>query len=315
MSESSITYNLNQLLVKAMMEKKPLVVVEGADDRPFYLRLIEDKGKKATVIASELIKKSNNSYYTPGCTGVIEIVKNLQGSFQKNPLSQNFFLGIIDSDYRKFTEEKLKLIGLFVLKYYSYESHFVTNHSVKQLIAYTTRVGMQDITEEITANIMEDADKIKNDMYLVGLEMLKEKLDPSKEKLFQKDTKPEALYQKGRDNDVALIDRVREKETELLQFAESKNITYKDIFSVVKGKYLLYAFVKSIYEQIGKLQILCRKSIIEQCDYCQNKKSELCIWKVKNQLKRSEYNNVMIDINWKTEPEIQYIKDRLSALR
>ena len=41
MSESLMKYNLHQLLVKAMMQKIPLIVVEGADDRPFYLRIAE----------------------------------------------------------------------------------------------------------------------------------------------------------------------------------------------------------------------------------------------------------------------------------
>jgi len=83
---------------------------------------------------------------------------------------------------------------------------------------------------------------------------------------------------------------------------------------VVKGKYLLYAFVKAVYEEIGKLNGRCRSGQIEQCDYCKNEKFHLCIWKVKNQIKRSEYNNVMIDVSWKTESEIEYIKNRLSVL-
>lgn len=314
MSELSIKYTLNQLFAKALMEKRPLVVVEGADDRSFYLRLLENEGKKATVMASELVKKNDDSYYTPGCTGVIEIVEKVQEKFQKNPLSKYYFLGIIDSDYRKFTEESLNLSGLLVLKYYSYESHFVTTNSTKQLIAFTTRVSMQDIAEEITENIQKNTKTAMDDMYLAGLEMLYEKLNPSREKLFEMDTKPEALYQKGKDGAPALIDRVKEKKEELHQFATSKDIKRDDIYFVVKGKYLLYAFVKAAYEQIGNLKNLCKNNQISQCDYCQNGKFEHCIWKVKHQLKRSEYNSIMVDINWKTESELEYIKKRLSAL-
>lgn len=86
MSESLMKYNLHQLLVKAMMQKIPLIVVEGADDRPFYLRIAEAEGKRVQVIPSELVKKTDGYYYTPGCEGVIEIVEHVQGDIQRNPV-------------------------------------------------------------------------------------------------------------------------------------------------------------------------------------------------------------------------------------
>lgn len=313
MSESLMKYNLHQLLAKAIMQKVPLIVVEGEDDRPFYLRIVEAEGRKAQVMPGELIKRADNSYYTPGCTGVIEIVEDVQGDIARNPLCKKYFLGIIDGDYRRYAEgERLEPECLFVLRYYSYESHFITANAVKQLIAYTTRVGMQDITDEIIEHIMESTKRVMDDMYLVGLEILNERMNPLRVKLFAEDTKPETLYQEK--NGTTIMDMVLEKEEELLRFAESEGIVREDIRSVVKGKYLLYAFTKTVYEQIGKLGDKCRNGQIEQCDYCKNGKFEHCIWKVKNQMKRSEYNHVIIDISWRTESEIGYIRNRLSVL-
>ncbi len=312
MSESLMKYNLHQLLVKAMMQKIPLIVVEGADDRPFYLRIAEAEGKRVQVIPSELVKKTDGYYYAPGCEGVIEIVEHVQGDIQRNPVCKKYFLGIIDGDYREYTEEDLGLECLFKLKYYSYESHFITENAVRNLIAYTTRVGMQDIGEEIIADIWNAAKPVMDGMYLVGLEILNERMEPLREKLFAEDTKPETLYQVKDGN--SLMDMVLDKEQELNRFAEYMGIKRDDIRCVVKGKYLLYAFVKAVYEEIGKLNGRCRSGQMEQCDYCKNEKFHLCIWKVKNQIKRSEYNNVMIDVSWKTESEIEYIKNRLSVL-
>ena len=313
MSESLMKYNLHQLLAKAIMQKVPLIVVEGEDDRPFYLRMVEAEGRKAQVMPSELIKRADNSYYTPGCTGVIEIVEDVQGDIVRNPLCKRYFLGIIDGDYRRYTEgDSLELECLFILRYYSYESHFITANAVRQLIAYTTRVSMQDITEEMIKDILESTKRVMDDMYLVGLEILNERMNPLQVKLFAEDTKPETLYQEK--NGITIMDMVLEKEEELTRFAESEGIVRDDIRSVVKGKYLLYAFVKAVYEQIGKLSDKCRHGQMEQCDYCKNRKFGHCIWKVKNQIKRSEYNHVVIDVSWRTESAIGYIRDRLSVL-
>lgn len=187
-------------------------------------------------------------------------------------------------------------------------------HTVINLIAYTTRVAMVDISEQIIAEVMKDVENVKSDMYYVGLEILKERMDATRDKIFSKDLKPEALYQKKKDNSPTILEQVLANRAELEQFAVEKNIYKSDILSIVKGKYMLYAFVMAVYEGIRNLNTLCCEGKIEQCDYCINGQYEHCIWRVKNQLSRSEYNNIAVDLAWMTETQIDYIRERLYML-
>lgn len=314
MQANLMEYNIKQLLAKAIMQKKALIIVEGEDDRPFYLRITEYVGKKADVKASEVVRKPDGSYYGAGCTGVIDIVENLQPEIHKNPLCKKYFLGIIDSDYRRYKPDKNieEIECLFVLKYYSYESHFITDNTIKQLITHTTRVAMQDVTDEIIAKTKERLPKAMNDIYYAGLAYLRAVDGDPDNNTVKRIYNAEELYQK--EGNTTKIDKILKQKEELEQFANKMNISQKDILFVVKGKYLLYAFVQSVYGQIGILSSMCRSGQIEQCDYCKNGKTGHCIWKVKNQLRRSEYNNIAVDLSWKTELEIEYIKDRLSRL-
>lgn len=309
-----IAYNLASSLAHSVMIKQPLIIVEGEDDVPFYKKMITSNNK-FRILPSELVLNSNNKRYTPGCEGVIDIVKDAQPIINKNTIYKQMFLGIIDSDCRKYTtEEDISYECLFKLKYYSYESHFVSEYSLKGLVSYITNVPIPDINGLALKNIVTPTQKIMNDMYYVGLEVLKGIIYSTYNRLITYDSKPEALFQKNKNLEKTIIELILEKKSELDLFAKDIGITLEDAKNIVKGKWYLYAYVFSIYESVANLKVLCNSNEIDQCPYCENGMFDKCIWKKKLTLNRSEYSNAMVNINYANEPELIYIKEKINSL-
>ena len=100
--EEELQYQISTLLAVALMSEEPLVIVEGVDDVEFYKKITDNK---INVKCSEVIINSENNKYKPGCDGVIKIVEDVQTLLERDPRLEKFFLGIIDADYRNYSEE------------------------------------------------------------------------------------------------------------------------------------------------------------------------------------------------------------------
>lgn len=317
MGLQNINYKLPALISKAVMSHTPLIIVEGEDDVYFYKSTSEHGKKRINVLASELIMKCDAKFYKPGCDGVIEIIKDSQDQINVNPNIKKFFLGIIDYDRRRYNNQDVDYRCLFKLKYYSYESHFISDDSTINLICQITSATCGDVTDAILSIVKQNLDSTINDLYYVALDSLKAICDNSYTAVASCDVKPETIYQ-----DPQLIRNVLEKKEELDLFAKTKQINFdNDLKNIIKGKIYLYAYVKVIYEGIQQLKDLCYSNEIEQCDFCQinkfkenKKKYENCKWKIVNQLNRGEYVSRMIRININSESGIKYIRDRLFEL-
>lgn len=306
--EQDFGYKISEMLAIAVMMEEPLLIVEGMDDVEFYKKISRDKVK---VRCSEVVKDANGRPYKPGCDGVIQIVKDVQEELWRDERLEKLLLGIVDADYRRFLgEDYPEYKGLFVLKYYSYESHFFTDASITNFISAVTSVRSSEITDEILVIAKQGIEATTRDLYYVGLEALRGK-KKEQESIVSYDMKPEAIYEKN--GSTAVIEQVLARKEQLDNFAERNRITFDDHLYIIRGKWLLYMVAKSVYDNIGKIKEQCGEAVIEQCDFCRQGMKEKCVWGKKMELKRGQlvhyfiYNNLM-------EPEIDYVKEKISAL-
>ena len=158
--EQDFGYKISEMLAIAVMMEEPLLIVEGMDDVEFYKKISGDKVKGR-------------------CRGDERLEKLL--------------LGIVDADYRRFLgEDYPEYKGLFVLKYYSYESHFFTDASITNFISAVTSVRNSEITDEILVIAKQGIEATTRDLYYVGLEALRGK-KKEQESIVSYDMKPRAI--------------------------------------------------------------------------------------------------------------------------
>lgn len=308
--ENELQYSINALLAYSIMSEEPLIIVEGMDDVEFYKKIAPDNFK---VKSSDMIQKSDETRYVEGCEGVLQIILDIQTKIQKDPRIEKFFLGIIDGDYRKFKDDNINgLKCLFILKYYSFESHFVTDRSIIEFVSSVTRADIKDITKEVLEILNEGVDEIKMNLYYAGLEALKGCLYKNYLPIVSYDKAPEALYQHS-NNNKTIMDEVLAKKEELEQFAKEMNVSKKQYLNIARGKWLLYSFAKKVYNNIEKVKTKCIEGQIEQCDYCRQGITRKCIWGKSEELTNKNYVHKMIYSNL-NEPQIQYIKEQFDSL-
>lgn len=301
-------YKISTLLTAAFMKEEPLVIVEGVDDVEFYKKITN---KNINVKCSEVIVNSENEKYKPGCDGVIKIVEDVQTILEHDVRLEKFFLGIIDADYRNYSEETYSgYKGLFILKYYSYESHFCTDDSMKNFISAVTGARKDEITKDILEIAKNGIDEHVQELYYVGLQALEGKLNQRKT-LVSYDMSAEALFEEHEGN--TIVKRVMEHKNQLDEFACEYGIKKEDYRCIVRGKWLLYIIAKTVYDNISEIKRRCNEALIDQCDFCKQEIYKKCIWGKKMELRRGQlvhyfiYNNLM-------EPEIIYIKNKINAL-
>ena len=131
---------INNLLANAVITDRPLIVVEGKDDIQFYDTICERIDREFKITAVE-----NINGYTEGCDKVIDLTSDIQSTLIEQPNLQRLYLGVIDKDVRDYrdTEHFSTINGylnLFILNYYSYESHYITRENIKKIISHNFKI-------------------------------------------------------------------------------------------------------------------------------------------------------------------------------
>ncbi len=296
---------IGQLIAKARIERKPLIVVEGKDDVSVYEQLAKKAQVKANVRAIETIPG-----YAEGCFHVKSFIENSQVEIKKSPINQKFLLGVIDRDAIYFRKEiKKRTKCLFILNSYSFESHYVTKSHISYALEQFL-LSSFGINDKVINYIYKHFENKIEDLFYLSVESLKNAC----RKNYNGILGYSASYGQIKTNP-QLIEQVLSKKDTLDSYAKMRNITHKDI-SIIKGKWLIDAFVDITFEKIKELSDNCinDKTIYgqERCVFCSNNIQNKCYWHPKK-----NHTDIMLRnlyLQYINDNEVYYIVDRFKKL-
>ena len=304
---ASLEHTFEEEIIAAYMINVPVVFVEGREDIKTYQEICDSTEKKCLVLAIEMFSAKG------GCDGLIGIFDSHKDFFEKKPEIKSCVLGIIDRDSRDFRDTIPKCDILFLLKYYSIESHFVTEfhftHLVREITSYPGRLAKKD-SRELFERIICIDDKELINLYYASLESLK--------KLCYKDYESTVCYSTSFGKILNCEDvknSLASKMDSLNTFASSKGITcqFEDILRICKGKWFLRYFIRKTKSLIDGLPEMCKEKKVEQCQYCKCMDYEKCLYK-KN---AKNYDENILEGMLKREIRFEgfnYIRNRIGCL-
>ncbi len=271
-------YDLSELLNTSIITGTPVLLVEGKDDFQVYNRIATSISKTVDIYPINTIED-----YASGCESVIEAVHKLQPKYKEREDNDRRIIGIIDRDvrpYRELAEGEIDyktLTGLFILKHYSIETYFATKQNLAKIIEKHTYLSHDSVTDEIVDLVEQNFDPIKEDLYLVSLEALKNACTHDYSSVFGYDN--DDLKNSGGLNHFRT--QLTPRTDDLLRFAEGKALSEEDLKLICKGKWYLSHYVNTAYEKIKQLLELCRNNEIPQCRSCSTGNQNDCLYKHK----------------------------------
>lgn len=295
---------IEDLLVEAIMTRNPIIVVEGVDDIPFYQLITKKLTRDFEIIAVENIKN-----YDEGCENVIKVISDIQEILLEKEGNEKYILGIIDRDTNFFRNKVPNIKSLFMLKYYSFETHLASITNALGLFKMVTNY-QSEVGKRLENFIEKDIEEKYELLYYIGLDALKFSLEYTNFTGSRYIDKSGKIFSK---NNIEIIEPiVTNHKKDLDKFAYEMGLSKSNIKEIVKGKWYLDIYSDHIYSNIKKLQEACKSNIIEQCQFCKNDKNNKCLYKVRNIISKPIITSIMGD-NIDTK-EVQYIIDRLEML-
>lgn len=300
--------DLEETVIAAFMCKQPVILVEGQDDIKFYDNIASLKRLSVGVQAIETIDG-----YSEGCEQVCNAMDEVASLIQKDNRLKKYVVGIIDRDVRQYLNNLPVKENLLVLKYYSYETHLITDTTIKSLLEQLTKIPGSLITHEVVDWIKQDFESQLNELYYFSLEALKKMCDNSYQADITYGLDGGAVIGKSKQYKWSLIET---KTNDLDQFAIVHGISKCDLKYIAKGKWLLATWCDYLIKKAKVLHSLCGIQI-PQCEYCKAGQTNKCLWKKSSSFQVVEvesllYTQQFIDLNevnyiWK------YMKDKLAC--
>ena len=296
---------ISQLIAKARLEKKPLILVEGKDDISIYETFVDLSGLKANIRAIETI-----SGYGEGCPEVKRFIENAQPEIRKTRKNEKYLLGIIDRDTSYFRKEiKKRTKCLFVLNSYSFESHFVSKLHVEYAVRQFL-VSSSQLNEETIDYIYSGFESKLETLFYLSLEALRHACNRSYKGLIGFST----TYGQIKNNS-QLVREVLSKKEKLDYYAQLRKIPHNDL-TIIKGKWLLEALIETTLEKIKTLSINCIEDTPiegqERCPFCINDIVNKCSWSPKKHYDGKILKTLVLQ--YYDSQETSYIIDRLQKL-
>ena len=121
--------DLEETVIVAFMCNLPVVIVEGQDDIKFYDNIATLNNINIDVRAIETVDG-----YAEGCEQVCDAMEEVQELIINDVRLKKYVMGIIDRDVRQYLNTVPEKNNLLVLKYYSYETHLITDKTIGRLI-------------------------------------------------------------------------------------------------------------------------------------------------------------------------------------
>lgn len=305
-SENKLQYKtVGQLISRARLEKKPLVVVEGKDDIPVYEQFAKKVNKKVRIRAIETFQN-----YSEGCTQVRQFIEDAQVEINKSEENEKYIMGIVDRDASFYRNEINEMKGLLVLKAYSFESHFVTRNNLEYAVEnyLSSNFG---INEFIINYIFGKYEALINLFYYYSLEALKNACF--------KEYKGIIGYSKSYGQIISETDlpnKIMDKKEDLDKFALDIKVPSENPTSIIKGKWLLDLFINKTHENLLALSKFCSTNSVidgqERCSFCQNGIPNKCSWKSKKGFNQTIYRGFIFQFF--NESELDYIYERFREL-
>lgn len=302
MSSNLLEYSADELLGLAKISGTPIVIVEGYDDVPIYERISDNTSASCLIFASE-----NILCEAEGCEGVIKNISVIRETCDGIPV-EKYVLGIIDRDARFYRNSIPADPALMVLDFYSIESHFVSQHSVRYLIPRVTRATNRLLQEQLCDDIYNELRERLMFLYLVSLEALKNACVQDYQSEFgYKDTIKSIVHRK-------LHLKLDAKKADLLEFGQSLNLTgtWQDILKICKGKWILEMFTDELFAKIIDLPNLCKLAAVNQCQFCAKGEVSKCLYKNPSFFSADIMKSQLFH-NTECE-ELEYVRSRLNRL-
>lgn len=266
-------YDVEEIYSQSIMTKIPAIIVEGVDDVPLYDKICNSRSRRAAVFAIETVEGCSQ-----GCISLIRAMDKVRELPPSRYDPINFIAGMIDKDVRDFRGEIPENDLVFVLKHYSIESHFVYPEILESLLAYSTRTTTDLRSPELIASVSACINQAFELLYLASLEALKGSLDPNYASDFS------YSYPYGRIKDGIVAAKIRQKESDLLIFAQQQNLQF-DLHSLrimSRGKWLLSVFCEEVEKAIQRLPQSCGIGAIAKCQFCIAVAHEQCLYKLRD---------------------------------
>lgn len=290
--------DLEETVIAAFMCKRPVVIVEGQDDIKFYDNIASLKGISIDVQAIEMI-----SGYSEGCEQLCNAMDEVAAIIHKDERLKKYVIGIIDKDVREYLRKLPVKENLLVLKYYSYETHLITDITIKRVLEQVTKMSGSAINQAVIDWIKQDFDSFSNELYYFSLEALKKMYDDSYQADMNYGMKAGTVIGEAKEYRWKLIESKKE---DLDQFAKVHSISKNDLKYIAKGKWLLEAWCDYLIKKARVLYHECGKQI-PQCKFCKVGKRIKCLWKPSSSFQVNEIESLLntqefIDLN-----EVDYI--------
>lgn len=295
-------YNLEELFNKSIMSGIPSIFVEGKDDIKIYQSLLSLDNLDFDIYPAEIYVDNENG----GCKAVVEVIGRIVGLssiFQLEP--KNLILGIADKDVSDYRNECLSSELIYYLKYYSIESYFINDDSLKKVFGDFTSADTKLLNiinyEYFFSKINRE---LEERLLLSSLECLKTAIYPEYVSCLSYNTGSWECYK-----NTSLVSQLNAKKTELLLFKKQLNIPdgLLGLQLICKGKWLLENFSDLLIENIKNLNLLCKEhdTNLAQCIFCKVGKHNQCQFKMvstvntkflRNHIKLSLSHSIFQDI-------------------
>ncbi|EPF6144729.1 hypothetical protein LJQ30_001981 [Acinetobacter baumannii] len=265
---------VQDLLNIAQMSETPYLIVEGVDDIPIY-----DKIKSLHNLNMEIISAREIEGIEPGCRGVEKIISILNNDHKETTL-EKYIIGIADKDVKDFRNELKGFRNIIYTKYYSMETHLISDEVILKVIANFIRNPEKLIDRELVNDFWEYFNQEAKGLYYISLDALKKSLDAKHEACYTyssgyNDTKNQKLLNKVLNN------------PNLDAFQAQINLEYcsKSLRMICKGKWFIEFFCEKLTHFIKNLLESCVES--NRATYCRTCILQMhneCLYKLKDNI-------------------------------
>lgn len=304
MSNEQMRLDFHSAIKKAVMTKRPLIVVEGKDDLGIYYDLLNREENKFNIKPIEYFKGCGS-----GCNEIEKQVHEINKKYEKHHRAYGYFKGIVDSDAKPYRNEKVERSGILYLETYSFENSFVTNQSILETVKLITSVSNEQLDIKLSNKMIDLINTKVSEFYYITLEALKNAVVEEYDSLLGFSDGYERFL-----HDKVKKDALKEKYPELDEFAKEHNIYNKDIMDMkkfCKGKWHLHFFLKSLLHYLQDLHLACGNEL-KQCPLCEAGNDKSCLYKKNIDMTVAQLISV---IKGKIEnSNLEYVKQALHNL-